>query len=78
MGPGMMGFGWFGMILMLLIPAGLLILLLLGVVWLVQAAGAPRATDGALTVCPRCHRRAQPDWRICPHCGYHLTDEPDA
>lgn len=46
MGPGMMGgwatpFGWFFMLLWLLVPLAFLALLILGIVWLVRAVSPP-------------------------------------
>jgi hypothetical protein len=82
MGPGMMGgwgfglFGFIGMLFMWLIPIGLVVLTVLGIVWLVRTAGGGSFTPAppALT-CPSCGRGVQADWRHCPHCGATLTPQ---
>ncbi len=84
MGPGMMGgyggwgyspFGWVGMAFMWLIPIGLLVLTVLGVVYLARAVGSGTANpSSAARTCPSCGRGVQLDWRNCPHCGASLTE----
>ena len=77
-GGGMMGgfapFGWIGMLLMWVFPLGVLVLVVLGIVWLVNAAGRPRsqAPVAPAKTCPNCARPVQADWRNCPHCGTAL------
>jgi uncharacterized membrane protein len=80
MGPGMMGgyrlapFGWIGMLLMWVFPLGVLVLVVLGIVWLVNAVSRPRgqAPVAPARTCPNCARPVQADWRNCPHCGTAL------
>lgn len=78
MGPGMMGgwgfgpFGWIGMIFVWLIPIGLFILTVLGVVWLVRAVGGGANQAAPGHTCPSCERGVQTDWRNCPYCGAQL------
>lgn len=79
MGPGMMGqwgfgsFGWFGMILMWLIPIGFILLIVLGVVWLIRAISSGGTPNTQVRSCPNCGRAVQADWRNCPYCGETLT-----
>ncbi|MEW5985245.1 MAG: zinc ribbon domain-containing protein [Chloroflexota bacterium] len=79
MGPGMMGgwgfapFGWLGMAFMWLIPIGLIVLTVLGVAWLVRAAGSGGSPADPAGTCPSCGRKVQADWRNCPYCGAALT-----
>ena len=79
MGPGMMGgwgmgpFGGIGMIFMWLVPVGLVVLVVLGIVWLVRAISAPGGVTPAARTCPNCGRPAQADWRTCPYCGQDLS-----
>lgn len=76
MGPGMMGgwgfapFGWAGMLLLWLLPVGLVVLIVLGIVWLGRAVRGPAAPARA---CSSCGRAAQLDWRSCPYCGQALV-----
>ena len=78
MGPGMMGgwgfglFGWMGMIFMWLIPAGLVVLFVLGIAWLVRAISASGGPNLPTRTCPNCGRSVQADWRNCPYCGQAL------
>jgi hypothetical protein len=65
MGPGMMG----GMFFMWLIPLGLLVLTVLGVVWLVQIFSGKANPPVQDLVCPSCGRGIQSDWKNCPYCG---------
>jgi len=84
MGPGMMGgwgfapFGWIGMLLMWVFPLGVLGLVVLGIVWLVNAVSRPRgqAPVAPAKTCPNCVRPVQADWRNCPHCGAALGVQP--
>ena len=77
-GGGMMGgfvpFGWIGMLLMWVFPLGVLVLVVLGIVWLVNAVSRPRgqAPVAPAKTCPNCARPVQADWRNCPHCGTAL------
>jgi hypothetical protein len=73
-------FGIFGMLL----PLGILALLVLGAVWLFQRAQSSATEDGptrptgpapAQQTCPSCGRVTEPDWRLCPTCGYALADK---
>ncbi len=77
-GGGMMGglapFGWIGMLIMWIFPLGVLVLVVLGIVWLVNAVSRPRgqAPVAPAKTCPNCARPMQADWRNCPHCGTAL------
>jgi len=78
-GPGMMGgwsfgpYGWIGMLFMWLIPIGLFVLTILGVVWLARAVGGGGNLVAPMRACPSCGRSVQTDWRNCPYCGTGLT-----
>jgi hypothetical protein len=81
MGPGMMGnwgfspFGWLAMFLMWLIPVGLVVLAILGIVGLFRSTG--KAGGGGTVTparsCPNCGRGIQAEWNNCPFCGERLT-----
>ncbi len=79
-GGGMMGgfgfapFGWIGMLLMGVFPLGLLVLVVLGIVGLVRAAGRPASQPAVAPakLCPNCKQPVQADWRNCPYCGTAL------
>ena len=64
-------FEWIAMILMGLIPIGIIVLAILGIVWLVRSSGSfnPSAADHA---CPNCGKGVQNDWQNCPYCGTSL------
>ena len=73
-------FGWFLRALMWLFPLGFLALLVLGIVWLVQALRGPgtgKASVQALLTCPECHRPVQTDWQVCPYCGKGLGQDSE-
>ncbi len=77
-GFGVMPFGLLGMLMMLAFPVGLLLLVVIGVVWLINAANRPAQqvtpTPAApVKTCPNCQRPVQADWRNCPYCGAPLT-----
>jgi predicted lipid-binding transport protein (Tim44 family) len=81
MGGGMMGgygylspFGFIGMRLMWLIPAGLLVLLALGAVSLFQSLIRPGISTATAPdrKCASCGKPVQPDWSTCPYCGTKL------
>jgi uncharacterized membrane protein len=79
MGPGMMDgrwgfapFGWIGMIFMWLIPLGILVLTVLGIVWLVKAIGGGNNPVAPTQTCSSCGRGVQADWKNCPYCGASL------
>lgn len=79
MGPGMMGgFNMFGWLLPCLIPLGLLVLLVGGLVWLLVSVSRPQQSTSSITDanCPNCNRTIQTDWQVCPHCGTPLQKEP--
>ena len=79
MGPGysgMMGgygmpFFGIGMIAMLLWPALVIGLIVLGMVWLVRSTGTPAAPQppAAAMNCAHCGKPLQPGWKACPYCG---------
>jgi hypothetical protein len=81
MGPGMMGgwgfspLGWFGMILMWLIPIGFIVLVVAGIFWLVRALGAGSHPIAPTRPCPSCGRSVLAEWRNCPYCGSLLNAE---
>jgi hypothetical protein len=79
MGPGMMGgrwgftpFGWIGMIFMWLIPLGLLVLTVLGIIWLVRAFSGGNNPVAPTQTCASCGGGVQADWKNCPYCGTSL------
>lgn len=71
--------GW--MFLGLLIPAGIIVLLIAGGVWLGNVfSGRTNKTQenqvlpaAVQTVCPNCSRKTETDWNTCPYCGTDLT-----
>jgi hypothetical protein len=69
MGPWMMG----GMFFMWLIPLGVLVLVVLGIAWLVQAFGGRNNPPLQARTCPSCGRGVQADWNSCPYCGTALA-----
>jgi hypothetical protein len=80
-GPGMMGgyghmnpLGFFGMALMWLIPAGILILLVVAAVVLVNRLNRPgnAAPTTPDRKCADCGKAVQSDWTTCPYCGKSL------
>lgn len=77
MGPGMMGswgfspFGWIGMMFMWLVPVGIVVLAVFGVVWLVRNMGS--GANSPMNTCPSCGHNVQTDWRNCPYCGTSLS-----
>lgn len=93
MGPGgMMGRGFWtfplGGVMMLsavLIPLGVLILVVVGVVWLVnnlsRSGRAPadrvppveQVPPAPGRNCPNCGKPVQDDWKACPYCGTSLS-----
>jgi len=77
-GGGMMGgfgmpFFGLGMITMLLWPALIIGLIVLGVVWLVRSLGTPAAPQPPAAAireaCAHCGKPLQPGWKACPYCG---------
>ena len=75
-GFGHMGsFGFFGMALMWLIPLGLLVLVVAGVVALVNGLTRSSNTQAPLPgqKCSNCGKPAQADWTTCPYCGTSLS-----
>jgi hypothetical protein len=81
MGPGMMdGFNIFGWLLPCLIPAGLLILLVAALAWLLAAIrhSGQRSDSSTEAHCPNCSRSVQSDWQVCPYCGTSLGEEQQA
>lgn len=68
------GFGFFGMLMMWLIGLGLLVLVVVGVVFLVNALNKtnnPSALQPG-PKCPNCGKSVQADWTTCPYCGTSL------
>jgi len=66
---------WVGMAFMWLIPIGLIVLAVLGVVYLVRAVGTGSGNPSSVArTCPSCGRGVQLDWRNCPHCGASLAE----
>jgi len=76
-GGGLMGslFGLLFTLLGLLIPVGLLVLLIVGVVWLVRNMSGTTAPSAPAKTCPDCGRPIESDWQNCPHCGASLREE---
>ena len=79
-GPGMMGswgymnpLGFLGMALMWLIPVGVLVLLVIGVVSLFKSANRPGNIPSSERKCADCGKAAQMDWVTCPYCGKPLA-----
>ena len=78
MGPGMMGgwgfgpIGWIGMFFMWLIPVGLVVLVVSGIVWVVRAIGGAGTQLTPSRACSNCGRSVKADWRNCPYCGQAL------
>lgn len=70
-------FGWGGMLIGWLIPAGVFFLLLVGLFALVnrliRPMGAPPPPAGTARTCPNCGKPAQGDWSTCPYCGHKLS-----
>jgi hypothetical protein len=72
-GGGMMGnFGFFPfwMGLMWIVPLGIVVLAVLGVVWLVNNVNGSKTVQGQ--TCSSCGKPAQVDWKTCPYCGNNL------
>jgi len=81
MGSGLMGgygfwnpLGLIGMAMMWLVPLGLLVLLVLGVVALVNGLTGSRhpATPTAGLNCSNCGKPTESNWMTCPYCGKSL------
>jgi hypothetical protein len=82
---GMMGggfnsmhpFGWGGMLLGWLIPVGVIILLVIGVVTLVnnlnRSGNLTQPPVAPSRTCPNCGKPAQIDWNTCPYCGQKIS-----
>jgi uncharacterized membrane protein len=80
---GMMGgfgyfhpFSFFGMAFMWLIPIGIVVLLVLGIMSLFNGTNKTNhhnSDKSAPTiVCQNCGRNSQEDWKTCPYCGQAL------
>lgn len=71
-GYGMMGSGW--MFLGWLIPAGILVLVIAGGVWLGNSlsnrGNIPPDTPGLS--CSNCSKPVAADWKTCPYCSISL------
>lgn len=72
-------FGGLMMLLFTLIPIGLFVLLVIGLVALLRrpaipAGGppVPPAPPATTRTCSNCGRPAQADWNTCPYCGQKL------
>jgi hypothetical protein len=61
------------MLFMWLVPAGFVVLAVLGVVWLVRAVGGTSNPAAPGRNCPSCGRGVQADWQNCPYCGAPLV-----
>ncbi len=70
-------FGWIGMLLGWIIPLGILVLLIAGVVILVTSLTRRGQTPpgAAAGFCPNCGQAVQSDWKNCPHCGTVLPQK---
>jgi hypothetical protein len=67
---GSYGFFPFAMGLMWIIPLGIVVLAVLGVVWLVNNFNGSKTAQQA--ICSSCSKPAQTDWKTCPYCGNTL------
>jgi hypothetical protein len=57
--------GWIGMILMWLVPVGLVVLAVLGIVWLARNIGSSKPPT-SYSPYPNCGKGTQADWQNCP------------
>jgi len=66
-GWGMMLFGW-------LVPAGIVVLLVVGAVALFNSLNRPGNSTPPVVIwkCANCGKPAQADWTTCPYCGKSL------
>jgi hypothetical protein len=55
-----------------LVPVGLLVLLVLGVVRLARKPSTTAPSPAPAQSCPDCGQPVGPDWKHCPHCGEQL------
>lgn len=71
---GFSPFGWFGMglgmLFVWLIPVGLIVFAVYGMVSLARNTGSN--VSPSLPACPNCGKTTQVDWQNCPHCGTTL------
>jgi hypothetical protein len=66
-------FGWVSILTGMLLPLGLLVLVILGIVWLVRAGSQPPSgTPPAPRACRKCGKPVAVDWRVCPFCEEDL------
>ncbi len=85
---GMMGYGGYpyggwgmmvpwmlgGMFFMWLVPLALIGLLVLAVIWAVNALGGGSGRGASSRTCPNCGKSVQTDWKNCPYCGTLLSN----
>ncbi len=76
-------FGWLGMGLGWLLQAGIIILVIIGLVSLFnnltranRPPVAPPPPPPAPILCANCGKYSQPDWQHCPYCGQALAQTP--
>ncbi|MBU2612076.1 MAG: hypothetical protein KJ606_14200 [Chloroflexi bacterium] len=70
---GFMPFGWIGMLLGWLIPLGLLVLAVLGIISLFNRNKGTTPSAPPARTCAQCSKPAQADWKTCPYCGNSLA-----
>jgi hypothetical protein len=65
--------GWFWMVGIILLPLGLLVLLILGIIWMARGAiRSPSEPQASGQTCPKCGQAVEVDWRACPFCREDL------
>lgn len=71
--------GILGSLLMFVLPAGIIALIVVGVILLVRSSRKPKAGAGPTeaVVCPECGEDVLSDWKVCPHCGHSLSEESE-
>lgn len=67
-GWGWMPFGFLGW----LIPLLFLGLLVLGILWLINAISTPK---GIVSTCPSCGKPLEREWKVCPYCGHSVEEK---
>ena len=63
-------FAWVFVLMAILLPVGLLVLLILGIVWVARAVSRPtNQSESPGQTCPKCGKAVEVDWRACPFCA---------
>jgi len=64
-----------------LMPALFITLVVMGIMWLVQAASASPGQGAGrpmlVPACAKCGRPVQAEWQICPYCGQNLKGKEE-